>query len=132
MSERDVEILHRAFERWNANDIDGTLAFVAHDVRWYPGGVFPDFGDVYEGRGGVRAFFELFMSPWKWISIEILDLREVGDELVLSVRFRAESHEGVDVDMRLGQRYEIRDDLLRRFYGYTSFEEALEAAAGDA
>ena len=42
--------------------------------------------------------------------------------------FRAKSHEGVDVDMRLGQRYEIRDGLLRSFYGYASFEHALEAA----
>lgn len=128
MSEQDIATLRRAFERWNEHDIDGTLAYAADDVRWYPGGVFPDFNEVYEGREGMRDFFELFMEPWKWIHVEILDLREIGDEVVLSVRFRAESHEGVDVDMQLGQRYEIRNALLRRFHGYASFEEAIEAA----
>ena len=128
----NAERLRRAFESWNAKDIDRTLTDVAEDVRWHTGGLFPDFSDVYEGKDGVRRFFEHFMEPWEWISVEILELRELGDELVVKVRFCAQSHEGVDVDMTLGQRYRFRDGLVFLFHGHVSFEEALEAARSDA
>ena len=128
MSDQNLAILRRGFESWNTGDVEASLALMADDVRWYPGGVFPDFGEVYEGREGVRDFFRLFMDPWKWIHIELLELAEIGDEVVVSVRFRAQSHEGVDVDMELGQRYRLRDGLVVWFHGYPSFEEARAAA----
>ena len=133
MSERDVARLREAFERWNEKDFEAALAYVAEDVRWYPGGVFPDFGELYEGKDGVREFWALFLDPWEWIAIEMLDLRDLGTEVVVRVRFRARSHEGIDVDMTLGQRYGFQTDgLLAFFHGYASFDEALEAARRDA
>jgi len=132
VSGANARALLRAFERWNASDLDATVAELADDVRWYPGEIFPDFSEVYEGREGVLAFFDSFMEPWEWISVEIVELRELGDQVVVHVRFRAESHEGAGVDINLGQRYRFREGLVARFHGYATFEQALEAGRADA
>jgi ketosteroid isomerase-like protein len=125
-------MLRWAFERWNAGDLEAGLEFATDDVRWYPGDVFPDTVEVYEGKEGVRAFFASFMEPWEAIAVDAEEYEEIGDEIVVRARFRARSHEGVDVDIELGQRWSYRGGLLATFYGYSSYEQALEAARRDA
>jgi ketosteroid isomerase-like protein len=132
VSERNVELMRLALERWNQRDIDGVLELMAADVRWYPAHTLPDLQEVYEGCEGVRLFFQEFMEPWKWISMEAGEMLPVGDEVVIRARFRAEGREGVRVDVEFGQRYRFSDGLLVQFNGYPSFEEALEASRSDA
>jgi ketosteroid isomerase-like protein len=128
VSEGNRAVLELAFRRWNAGKLDQALEAATEDVRWYPGEVFPDSDDVYEGKQGVRDFFASFMEPWEWIAVDATELEEVGDEIVVNARFRARSHEGVDVDIELGQRWSFRDGMMSCFRGYPSYREALEAA----
>jgi SnoaL-like domain len=101
---------------------------MAGDVRWYPAPTLPDLQEVYEGCEGVRLFFDEFMTPWKWISIDPVEMLPVRDEVVVRAHFRAEGREGMRVDVEFGQRYRFRDDLLVQFNGYETFEEAVAAA----
>jgi ketosteroid isomerase-like protein len=132
MAPSNVEVMREALEHWNRGDIDGVLDLMADDVVWYPANTLPDLQEVYEGCEGVRLFFQEFMAPWNWISMEAVEMRPLGDEVVMRTRFRAEGREGVRVDTEFGQRFRFRDGLLVRFNGYPSFEEALEASRRDA
>lgn len=128
MNGTNRERLRLGIDRWNAGDLEAALEIVSEDVRWYPGDVFPDNDDLYEGKQEVRDFFASFGEPWEWIQVDTLEQEEVGDDVVVRARFRARSHEGVDVDLELGQRWTLRDGLLVEFHGYPTYDEALEAA----
>ncbi len=128
MSESNRENLRRAIERWNAEDLESALEAVSEEVRWYPGDVFLDSDDVYVGKQGIRDFLISFQEPWEWIALDHLEEEEIGDEIVVKARFRARSHEGVDVDIELGQRWTYRGGLMVAFHGYPTFAEAREAA----
>jgi ketosteroid isomerase-like protein len=124
----NYDTLVAAIERWNAGDLETALESAAEDVRWYPGDIFPDWDEVYVGKQRVREFFGSFEEPWEWITVDHLELEEIGDQIAIRARFRARSHEGVDVDIELGQLWTMRDGLLTEFHGYPSYAEALEAA----
>src|SRR5436190_8281776 len=111
-------VLREAFARWNRRDLDGTLELMAEDVRWYPEAAAPDIEGEYLGRAGLQRFFADFMDPWDRIELEPLEMRTVGDEVVVRVRFRAEGREGVRVDMQQGHRYRFRDGLVAQYNGY--------------
>jgi ketosteroid isomerase-like protein len=128
MSRENLELLQRGFERWNAGDLEAALDVVAEDMRWYPGNVFLDDDELYEGKQGMRDYFASFEEPWEWIKVEPLEQEEIGDHIVVRARFRARSNEGVDVDIQVGQRWTFRDGLLIEFHGYPSYAEAVEAA----
>ncbi len=51
--DRDVDILKRMYERFNARDIDGVLAALADNVAWANG---MDGGHVH-GREAVRDYW---------------------------------------------------------------------------
>lgn len=120
--------LGRAIERWNAGDLESALELAAEDVRWYPGDVFPDWDEVYVGKQRVREFFASFEEPWQWIQVDHLAREQIGDQTIIRARFRARSHEGVDVDIELGQLWRLRDGVLVEFRGFATYEEALKAA----
>ncbi len=128
MSEAERANLRRANERWNAGDLESALELASEDVRWYPGDVFPDNDDVYVGKQGIRDFFVSFEEPWDWIEVDHLEQEEIGDEIVVRARFRARSHEGVDVDIELGQRWTYRDGLAVRVPRLATYGEARGAA----
>ena len=127
MSER-YELLFAAIERWNRGDLETALESAAEDVRWYPGDVFPEWVDVYVGKQRVRDFFASFEEPWEWIQVDHLEHDEIGDRVASRARFRARSHEGIDVDIELGQLWTVRGGLLVEFRGFPTYEEALKAA----
>jgi ketosteroid isomerase-like protein len=122
------DLIMRGFERWNRGDIDATLDLIHPDVEWVTGGIIPDADPVYRGHAGVRRFFADFMGAFEAISIEPLDHREAGDEVVMKVRFQARGREGVTADLEVGQHYILHDGKLARFEAYASWEEALAAA----
>jgi ketosteroid isomerase-like protein len=130
MSDTNRDRLQRGIRRWNAGHLERALEVVAEDVLWYPGDVFPDNDELYEGKQGVRDFFASFQEPWEWIRVDYLEEEEIGDDFVMRARFRARSHEGVDVDFEIGQRWKMRDGLLVEFHGYPTYEEALREARG--
>ncbi|HEX4759856.1 MAG TPA: nuclear transport factor 2 family protein [Thermoleophilaceae bacterium] len=130
MSRENLELLQRGFERWNAGDLEAALEVVADDMRWYPGSVFLDDDELYEGKQGMRDYFASFEEPWEWIMVEPLEQEEIGDHIAVRARFRARSNEGVDVDIQVGQRWTFRHGLLIEFHGYPSYAEAVEAARG--
>jgi ketosteroid isomerase-like protein len=120
--------LFAAIESWNRGDLETALEAASEDVRWYPGDIFPDSDELYVGKQGIRDFFTSFEEPWEWVTVDHLERRELGDRIVVRARFRARSHEGVEVDLEVGQLWTFGGGQLTEFRAYPSYEEALAAA----
>jgi SnoaL-like domain len=97
-------------------------------VEWRTGEVLPDVDPAYHGHEGIRRFFSDFMAPWEWISVEPDRVAAGDDQVVIEAHFRARGRQGIEVDLVVGQLYVIRDELVLRFEGHPSFDEALTAA----
>ena len=120
-------------ERFNAGDLDGTLAYWADDAMFYIFGLPPTGTEIYSGKEQIRPIFEEnIASHSKW-EVEILSV--VGD--VVNVR----SKNWHDFTRQLGVApleatgvYEIKDGKIVA-YAWTLTEESvarLKAALADA
>jgi ketosteroid isomerase-like protein len=123
--------MRSAVELWNARRYEEVLAYLHPDVIWRLDRFFPDLEPVYEGRDGVRRFFQDFVEPWEEISIgidEVIDERE--GQIFLKVRFEARGREGMEVDVHFPQIYRFdRDNMVTEFHGIVD-EEAARREAG--
>jgi ketosteroid isomerase-like protein len=118
---------------WNRGEVEAAIpAFIDPNVEWFTAGAFPDIEPVYRGHEGVRSFFRQFMEPWEAIEIHIEELVEPRPGHIAAwVRFHARGREGIEVDLEVGQYYELRNGLVYRFHAFRGWEETLAAAAGE-
>jgi ketosteroid isomerase-like protein len=126
--------MRASVERWNARDYEGVLEALHPNVVWRVEPFFPDTEPVYEGRDGVRRFFEGFVEPWEEISLvidEVIDERP--NQILVRVRFAARAREGLEVDQSFPQLYRFDSDhLVTEFHGFTDETAARrEAGIGD-
>jgi ketosteroid isomerase-like protein len=124
----NFETIMRGFELWNRGEVEATLEFIEPGVEWRPGPVILDADELYEGHQGVLRFWEEFRGAFDAISVEPLEWKAQGDEVVIRCRFQARGREGVTADLQVFHRYTMRDGMLYRFQAYPSWDEALAAA----
>ena len=59
MSQADIDLVKRGFERFLAGDVPGFVELVSDDVQWdHSGPAGVPFNRLYEGRAGVVDFFK--------------------------------------------------------------------------
>jgi len=77
--DRDVELLKRIYDRFNARDIDGVLTGLTDDVTWANG---MDGGHVH-GREAVRAYWT---RQWAMVSphVEPVDFHRTADGAIVA------------------------------------------------
>jgi ketosteroid isomerase-like protein len=131
MTDSNLDVVLRGIELWNAGHIEDALEVVHSDLEWRPGEVFPDFDDVYRGHEGLLRFWEEFSAPFDAVLLEPLRRHAEGDDVVIEARFEAQGREGVEVEMVVAQRYQMRHGKLVRFEAYSTWDEAMAAAGLD-
>ena len=129
MSERNVEIVRRAYEHFAAT---GELAAdqTAPDFVWDMSkfGGWPE-QQLYEGVEGAHEFMRVWLEAWDDWAVELVSLHDAGDEVVAVVRQHGRSKTtGLPVDMKFGQVWTIRDGMQARMVMYADPAEALAAA----
>ena len=86
----NIDVLKRMYDRFNARDIDGVLAALAHDVAWANG---MDGGHVH-GREAIR---EYWTGQWAIVSphVEPLSFDKAADgSVVVTVQQSVRDLEG--------------------------------------
>lgn len=129
MSQQNVEIVCRAYDAWNRDDLDGFLSLVHPSAEWRgPGDLFLGIESVYRAHAGVRRWWNLAKEPWKYFKSHVERTLPQGDKVVTVVRFEAVGREsGVRVELPFANVMELKDGLIVRFHAYYSLAEALEA-----
>jgi ketosteroid isomerase-like protein len=84
---------------------------------------------VYRGAEGFRRFLDSFWDEFDEPNIETRDLIEAGNQVLTSATFQGRGKQsGAETSWDLWQVWTLRDGKVVRGQGFTSKEEALEAA----
>jgi ketosteroid isomerase-like protein len=127
MSQENVEIVRKFYEALNRRDWDA----VFHDTH-------SDFelttqrgpnAGARRGRKPVTAFAEEYIAAFDELIMEPEEFFEGRDQIVVFVKVRSRPKGGgVDMEVRNGHLWTIRDGTILSLKSFPVREEALEAA----
>jgi ketosteroid isomerase-like protein len=124
MSQENVEIMRRGYERWNATGQIRANADLVWDVSKLG---WPD-QQVYSGPEGANQFMAEWADAWDDWQLEVEDYIDAGERVVAIVNQRGRSKAtGIPVEMRFAQVWTFREGQAIRMQMYASVDEALEA-----
>ena len=129
MSQENVDVVRRAVEAWNRDDLDAALLFIHPDAEWrMPPDLFLGIEGAYHGHTGVREWWRANKEPWEYFKAHIERAVEEGDKVVTVVRFDAVGRgSGAKVELPFANVWELSGGLIVKFTAYYSLQEALEA-----
>ena len=126
MSLENVELAHRIVDAFNRRDLNAVLALMDDDVEGVP--PLASIEGHYHGHAGVRRWWESLFSGLPDFTVEVVEVRDLGDLTVAVLHFRAEgavSH--APVEQRIWQVAEWRDRKAIWWQSFRTEAEALEA-----
>ena len=89
---------------------------------------FPSPG-AFHGLDGYRQWFDEAYGPWQDVSWTLEEIEEVDGRVVTRALIQGRPKGGdVDLEVRVGIVYDLRDGRIFRTRSYLSHERALEAA----
>lgn len=128
MSQENVEVVRRAYERFSATgrfDAEVATPDLVWDMSNFHG--WPE-QQVYEGPGGAQAFLRDWAGAWDDWELEVGALYDAGEKVVAILRQRGRSKVGgIPVEMSLAQVWTMHDGKQARSDMYSDPEEALRA-----
>jgi ketosteroid isomerase-like protein len=128
MSQENVELVHRAYEAFNQRDLDALLALCDPDVEFILFIMQVEGGRPYRGHAGVRSWSERLLDVYPDFSVDLEEVRDLGDLTLAQVRMRGHGVESdAPMDQTIWQIAELRQGKVVwwRFVGTET--EALEA-----
>jgi ketosteroid isomerase-like protein len=132
MSQENVETVRRAWEAWNADDLDAFLAELHPDVEWHPSlePAFEGKATTIKGHDGARrAWAEYRGEMFERLTIQVEEVRDLEESVLVLGRFTVTgraTHIGFDTEV--GSLVTFRDGKVATGHDYLSHREALEAA----
>jgi len=128
MSQQNVEVVRRCIESFARRDLSLLTALIDPAVVLdLSRNVFNSA--IFEGHDGVRRFFEQPDEMWEDFEVDPEELLDGGDQVVVALRMSGKGREGVAVEDRIFQVWDLRDGkVVRLTGGYRDRAEALEAA----
>ena len=129
MSQENVEIVRRLFERWATGDLRADC--FDPDIEYLrTGAKTPDMEGRWLGLDEVSTAMRHYIRAFSDLRIEaerIIDLSE-DRVLVLSRHTARGKQSGVPIDHEIGDLFTLRDGKIVRYDSYWDRAEALEAA----
>ena len=127
MPQDNLEIVRRVYEAMNDRDSDRLGDLTHPDLTWVPDKRV-GHGPVH-GRERVYEFFNDRAEMFDELRVEVERLFECDDRVVAFIKTVGRGHaSGVEVDIRIGHVWTIRDGLVVRGEGYGDRTRALQAA----
>jgi ketosteroid isomerase-like protein len=129
--DQDVEFVRRAIAAFDVRE--GTLE--DYFARFYSPDAVVEFVDGfpvpgrYQGIDGYRQWFEDSYAPYEDVQRRLDGIRAVGERVValLTITGRPRD-EDVDLELQVGNTYELEDGRIRHLRTYVGHQRALEAA----
>jgi ketosteroid isomerase-like protein len=129
MSQENVEVVRRGFQAFADRGFDAMAEFWDPDIVWRAAeGAIDDVGEMH-GQVAVRRYMEDWIDTFDDYSVVVEELRDVGDDRVLSiqrVKGRAKLS-GVETVLRYAVVSTVRDGKVVGAREYLSVEDALKA-----
>ena len=127
----NAEIVRSIVDAANEGDFEATERWIADEGELVPLRAQLE-GTTYRGPGGLRRFWADLDADWEDLQVPIDELRESGDKVVVIGRLTARGRvSGIDLDVRIGTVWEVRDGKVVRMESFSDPDEALGAAGLD-
>ena len=127
MSQENVELLRRATEAFNRRDLDASLTLTDDDVE-----VIPRAGAMegsYRGHDGVRRWWKDLLGVFPDFTIEIVEVRDIGDLTLATTRLRGHgAGSDTPTEETIWQVARWRRGKCVWWRTFSNWGEALEAA----
>src|SRR6266513_481834 len=88
MSQESVELAYRSVDAFNRRDLDALLALMDDDVEGAP--PLASIEGRYHGHAGIRRWWASLFSSLPDFTVEVVEVRDLGDLTVAVLHFRAE------------------------------------------
>lgn len=127
MSEKDVDVVRRAWEASDRRDTEALFALYDPAIVWQVH--YGPISGSYLGHDGVRQFFREWTDALDTFHVRAEEFIDAGDCVVIDVRVWARGKgSGAEAEMPQGQLCRVRNGLLTRIELFETKEQALEAA----
>jgi ketosteroid isomerase-like protein len=83
---------------------------------------------VYHGHDEVFGWWLSYFDAWEECGFELIDVRDVEDDMVVATRAWGRGRGGIEVDQTFANLMRVRDGRLVRVKSFETFGQALEAA----
>ena len=132
MSQENVEVVQRAVEAWNADDLDAFKAELHADLEWHPS-IEPGLegtATIYRGHDGARkAWREYRGEAWERLTSRPQEVRDLGESVLLLGRIEFTARmTGIEFSQEIGELFEFRGGKIVRARDFLTHADALEAA----
>lgn len=128
MAERDVEIVRSVIAAWDRGDLDEMARWIAEDAELRPLRAQLE-GRCYRGPDGMRELWADLNADWEDLKLPAEEVREVGGKVLVIGRFVARGRvSSVDLDLPLGQLWELREGLVVGLQAFSDPDDARRAA----
>jgi ketosteroid isomerase-like protein len=127
--DENLEIVRRQFELWNEGDLDQAIECYHPDVVVIAPEGWPE-GPRTDGVDAWRRQAERLRASWERASVEIDELRAIGDQRVVArIRYLTEGGDkAISFDTAMGAMFVLVAGRIVRGEYFWSFDQALEAA----
>ena len=88
MSQENVELFYRAVDAFNRPDLDAYLALMDDDVEFVPRQGAMEGESSYRRHDGVRRWWNSLFGVFPDYSIEVVEVRDLGDLTFATIRLR--------------------------------------------
>jgi ketosteroid isomerase-like protein len=129
VSEPNVEVVRRMFERYAESGVEGTLAELDEELVIEIPPELSAEPDTYRGHHGVRRYFDGFEGMIDELEYEALELIPVGEDVLARVRLAGRGvSSGVDTELSVVVLHKLRGGKIVYIRPYPDLESALAAA----
>jgi ketosteroid isomerase-like protein len=117
--ERNLELLRRGTEAYNAGDLSFVTELAADDIEVHADPGLINTGD-YRGKDEFLRWMQNWSEAWSEVTLEVRSVETADDRFMLVEVFQTGvgSASGVPVEMGLVQLFEIGGGEIKRFHLY--------------
>jgi ketosteroid isomerase-like protein len=125
VSQENVDVAHRVVEAFNRRDLDAVLTLMDEEVEGVPR--LASMEGNYQGAG-IRRWWENLFQGLPDFTIEVVELRDLGDLMVSVLCFRAHgAASGTPIEQRFCLVAKLRDRKVIWWQTFRDEAEALKA-----
>ena len=127
MSQENAELARQCVDAFNRRDLDALLALMDDEVEGAP--PLASIEGDYHGHAGIRRWWESLFEGLPDFTVEVVEVRDLGDLTVAVLRNRAHgAASDTPVEEMLWLVGEWRNRKAVWWHSFRSEAEALEAA----
>ena len=130
MSQETVDLVLKIHTAVIQGDLEGLLSEVHPEAEYRAATqqAIEGEGSAFRGHDGIRRWFRELHDLYEEIESEILEVRDLGDRVVVVFRVRGRgTGSGVTLEQSLAQVVTVRQGKVIEIREYFTREEALEA-----